>query len=100
MSSVKSLVTERLTSDDQVLEALSKLASKIPDMKGPSIDLGTVEKWCRALASLRELEVKAKVDLILQGVDILDGQASKEEDSETEELRGELQTLREEIGSV
>jgi hypothetical protein len=106
VSNLNSIATERLASDDQVLEALAALASQTLRPKEASVDSNTIESWCQALASLREQETKARVDavfhdqLVRGAPNERSGRSSSEAKEEMNDLEGELQTLREEIGSI
>jgi hypothetical protein len=106
ISNLNSIATERLASDDQVLEALAALASKTLRPKESSVEAGTIESWCQALASLREQETRARVDAMFQDLLVREAQneLSTQSTPSTEEnmgeLQEELQTLREEIGSI
>ncbi|KAF2098791.1 hypothetical protein NA57DRAFT_76030 [Rhizodiscina lignyota] len=107
-STVRSLATyasERLSSDDQTLEAISKL--DLQNSQGPQMtDTKIIEQWCRSLVSFRTAEVKARIESIYNSavteasegaVDTsLDSNSQQEKDA----LQSELQTLREEIASV
>ncbi|KAF2433509.1 hypothetical protein EJ08DRAFT_56715 [Tothia fuscella] len=103
---LNSIATERLAADDQVLEALSGLAAQALRPQETSVNIETAEKWCQALASLREQEARARVEIIYHDELSRETQNdhSEMETSATEndmnELQEELQTLRSEIGSI
>lgn len=106
ISNLNSVATGRLASDDQVLEALSTIASQTLRPEKPSVEIGTVESWCRTLASLREQEAKAHVEAIYHDQIVRDAQNEDAEKApsstkeQRQELHDELQTLRDEIGSI
>ncbi|KAE9973974.1 hypothetical protein BLS_003326 [Venturia inaequalis] len=101
---MKAVVSERLAADDQVFEALEKLTPKVSEVKALPVESATIDKWTRALASLRVLEAKANLDANLKGFGDRGGQTSDEGTpalkTELEGLQSELQTLRDEIESV
>jgi hypothetical protein len=102
ISNLNSIATERLASDDKVLEALAALASQTLRPKEAGVDSNTIESWCQTLASLREQEAKARVDTVFNNQLVRDAQneQSSATKDDMDELEGELQTLREEIGSM
>jgi hypothetical protein len=106
ISNLNSVATERLASDDQVLEALAGLASQTLRPNKASVDSGTIESWCQALALLREQETKARVEAVFNDQLVREAQNGQTEQSSSateadqEELQEELQTLRKEIGSI
>lgn len=101
---MKAVASERLAADDQVFEALEKLTPKISETKALPVQSATIDKWTRALASLRVLEAKAQLDANLKGFGDRGGQTSDAGTpalkTELEDLQSELQTLRDEIESV
>jgi hypothetical protein len=106
ISNLNSVATERLESDDQVLEALAALASQTLRPKEAPVDSSTIGSWCQALASLREQETKARVDAVFNDQLVREAQgehpdqSSSATEADHEELQEELQTLRREIGSI
>lgn len=98
------MASERLSADDQVFEALEKLTPKVSQAKALPVEAATIDKWTRALVSLRVMEAKAHLDANLRGF----GDRSRETSDagspalkvELEDLQNELQTLRDEIESV
>ncbi|TID13065.1 hypothetical protein E2P81_ATG09798 [Venturia nashicola] len=101
---MKAVVSERLAADDQVFEALEKLTPKMSETKPLAVESTTIDKWTRALASLRVLEAKAHLDANLKGFGDCGGQTSDAGTpalkTDLEGLQSELQTLRDEIESV
>jgi hypothetical protein len=63
-AAMNALVAERLSADDQVLEAVSKLASRTQPDGGEAggVDAATVEAWCQTLVGLRESEMNWHLD--------------------------------------
>lgn len=103
ISRLKSVATERLAADDQVLEALSNLAPQALRPKTDAVEISTAENWCQTLASLREQEAKARVEAVYHNhlvQDAQNGADSSATEDDLEELQTELQTLRDEIGSI
>lgn len=107
LRSLSSYAAERLTSDDQVLEVISRLSSQgIRQEETVKVDSKTVEQWCRSLVACRTAEIKARIDVIyksklLEAIengtpnkDGIDGTNGKDA------LQAELETLREEIAPV
>ena len=107
VSSLNALVSERLAADDQVLEALSKLAARAVPQDTKAVDADTAEQWSRALVSLRETAAKSRFEAALQEyvweVASSGGKlkaAASDSTPAKEEVEGELKALRDEIGSV
>src|SRR3954470_2309639 len=69
-AAVAALVAERLAADDQVLDAVARLASRAmpprPDAGGGggggAVDPATIEAWCQTLVALRESEMNWHLD--------------------------------------
>jgi len=102
---MNAVANERLAADDQVFEALSKLAPKVSPSKSLPVEPVTIDKWTRALASFREQEIKARLDANLRGFGKRNSREIAEEPAsalkiESEDLQSEMQTLRDEIESV
>jgi hypothetical protein len=102
---MNAVASERLAADDQVFEALEKLTPKVSQVKALPVESSTIDKWTRALASLRELEAKTRLDANLRGFGDRSGSELSDGSSpvlkvELEDLQSELQTLRDEIESV
>lgn len=101
---MNAVASERLAADDQVFEALEKLTPKISQPKALPVESSTIDKWTRALASLRVLEAKAHLDANLRGFGDRNGEVSAAGSPalkvELEDLQSELHTLRDEIESV
>jgi hypothetical protein len=106
VSSLNALVSERLAADDQVLEAVSKLAVRAVPQDGEGIDANAVEQWSHALVSLREKATKTRFDAALQeylweiASSGRDAEAATDSTPAKEEIEAELKALRDEIGSV
>jgi len=101
---MNAVASERLAADDQVFEALEKLTPKVSQPEALPVESSTIDKWTRALASLRVLEAKALLDANLRGFGDRNGEVSDASSPalkvELEDLQVELQTLRDEIESV
>jgi predicted transcriptional regulator len=106
MSSLNTLITERLRADDDVLQALSNLASKTaPSSQSGSVDPSTIDQWCQALIMLRESETNSHIDAALNNhiCDIIESGGGSQQSRHVHDeadLHAELRTLREEIPSV
>ncbi len=61
-SALKSYLSERLGSDDQILSRLPGLVSQIVTESEVSEDEKSIEQWCKAIISFRTAEIKARVD--------------------------------------
>ncbi|KAF9734649.1 hypothetical protein PMIN06_006158 [Paraphaeosphaeria minitans] len=103
---LRSYLTERLTSDDQILSRLPAIVSQIVTEPEVSEDEKSVEQWCKAVISYRTAEIKAKVDTVYLTslTDYSPGDlivASEEELGERKAaLKTELEDLHTEIASV
>jgi hypothetical protein len=106
MSTLKSYLSERLTSDDQILSRLPKLVSQIVTEPGVSEDDESMEQWCKAIVSFRAAEIKARVDTVFlthAAGDAQNGLLQEAEDDCKERkmaLQAELEELHSEIASV
>lgn len=106
MSYLLSYTADRLSSDDKILEAMSKLATRTMPAPGPGVDGKTVEQWIRTLISLREREAKARIDATLRTylLEYANGLATTDRVGDTnqdlEEAEADLKSLYKEIGSV
>lgn len=105
-SSLTSTTNDRLTSDDRMLSALTKLASKVESSGDEQFEPQMIDDWCTSLASLRAAEIQTRVDRIFQET-LLQPDGSDEADrpeeealAEKEALKEELETLHAEISSV
>jgi hypothetical protein len=97
--------TDRLSSHDQVLTAVSKLAPKTHVAVQHSVSPQTIDKWCRHLVALRAQETKSRIDAIflnevLEHSDVLQNGHDAETTAERDELQAELKSLQDEIASV
>lgn len=105
-TALKSYLTERLASDDQILSRLPNLVSRIVTEPETSEDDKSIQQWFKAIISYRTAEVKAKVETVyLESLsdctpdDVPD--ASEEELlARKEALQAELDDLHSEIASV
>jgi hypothetical protein len=105
-STLKGYLSERFTSDDQILSRLPKLVSQIVTEPEASEDEKSMEQWCKAIISFRAAEIKARVDTVfltnaLGGSQ--DGHSEEAEDDLKERkvaLQAELEELHSEIASV
>jgi hypothetical protein len=107
MFSLNSLVDERLKADDQVLEALSKLAARAIPQSSNTVDPNTVDQWTRALVSLRETATKTRFETALQryvyeaaNAEDMSNDATSNSTPGKDEQEAQLEALREEILSV
>ncbi|EMD64780.1 hypothetical protein GGP41_002948 [Bipolaris sorokiniana] len=105
-STLKSYLSERFASDDQILSKLPGLVSQIMTEPEASEDENSVEQWCKAIISFRTAEIKARVDTIYLTHATGGGQngTSDEPEAELKErkavLQAELEELHSEIASV
>lgn len=63
-SALMNYLSERFSSDDQVLSRLPGLVSKIMTETEISEDEKSIEQWCKAIVSFRTAEIKARVDTV------------------------------------
>jgi hypothetical protein len=106
-TSLESYLTERLSSDDQILGRLPGLVSQIVTEPEPSEDEKSVEQWCKAIVAYRTAEAKAKVDVVyLNSVanyspgDLPDAGSEEEMKERKIALQNELEELHTEIAAV
>ena len=105
-STLKSYLSERFTSDDQILSRLPKLVSQIVTEPEVSEDEKSMEQWCMAIVSFRAAEIKARVDAVFltnASGDSQNGLSEEAEDDFKERkvaLQAELEELHSEIASV
>ncbi|KAF2443095.1 hypothetical protein P171DRAFT_416491 [Karstenula rhodostoma CBS 690.94] len=105
-STLRSYLTERLASDDQILSRLPAIVSQIVTEPEISEDEKSIEQWCKAIISYRTAEVKAKVDAVyltsLTDYSPEDLPVASEEELEERKaaLKAELEDLHTEIASV
>jgi chromosome segregation ATPase len=105
-SILKSYLTERLASDDQILSKVPGIVSQIVSEPETNEDETSIDQWCQAIISFRTAEVKAKVDvayltsLANSLPDDLPMASEEELDKRKSDLKAELETLHSEIASV
>ncbi|CAN9102361.1 hypothetical protein CC77DRAFT_1038479 [Alternaria alternata] len=105
-STLKSYLSERFTSDDQILSRLPKLVSQIVTEPEVSEDEKSMEQWCKAIISFRAAEIKARVDTVFLTNALADSQNGLSEEAEANlkerkvALQAELEELHSEIASV
>ena len=105
-STLRSYLSERFASDDQILSRLPGLVSQIVTDPEVSEDEKSIEQWCKAIISFRTAEIKARVDTVyltnISG-NIQDGLSNEPEENLRERkaaLQAELEELHSEIASV
>lgn len=105
-STLKSFLTERLASDDQILSRLPGIVSQIVAESEINEDEQSIEQWCKAIISYRTAAVKAKVDTVylMSLADHTPEDLPQAPEEELEErkaaLQAELEDLHSEIASV
>lgn len=105
LKSISTYASERLSSDDQILEAIAKLNFRDQTMTQRP-DSKAVENWCHLLVSYRTSEVRSRIEAIYKSrlIEALNEGINENiyEDaiSGKDALQSELNTLREEIASV
>ena len=105
-STIKSYLSERLASDDQILARLPGIVSKLVTEPEDSEDEKSIDQWCKAIVSFRAGEIKARVDAVY--LNTLSEHASnghsETPDEELKErkvaLQAEMEELHSEIASV
>jgi hypothetical protein len=105
-STLRSYLSERFASDDQILSRLPGLVSQIVTDPEISEDEKSIEQWCKAIISFQTAEIKARVDTVY--LTSVSGILQDEEPVEPEEdlkerkvaLQAELEELHSEIASV
>jgi hypothetical protein len=105
-STIKSYLSERLASDDQILSKLPGIVSKLVTEAEVSQDERSIEQWCKAIVSFRTGEIKARVDAVF--LNTLAEQAANGHSDTSDEglkeckvaLQAELEELHSEIASV
>jgi len=104
-SSLKTYLSERFSSDDQILSRLPGLMSQIVTDAEVNDDENSIEQWCKAIISFRTAEIKARVDTVFlnsiktpQNVVAEESEAALKERKVT--LQAELEELHSEIASV
>jgi hypothetical protein len=63
-STIRSYLSERFASDDQILSRLPGIVSKLVTEPEGSEDEKSIEQWCKAIVSFRTGEIKARVDTV------------------------------------
>ena len=105
-STLRSYLSERFASDDQILSRLPGLVSQIVTDPEVSEDEKSIEQWCKAIISFRTAEIKARVDTVyLTNISgsAQDGLSDEPEENLRERkaaLQAELEELHSEIASV
>ncbi|KAI2483470.1 hypothetical protein Ptr902_05787 [Pyrenophora tritici-repentis] len=104
-SSLKSYLSERFSSDDQILSRLPGLMSQIVTDPEVNEDDKSMEQWCKAIMSYRIAEIKARVDTVfLNSIgNPQNGVAEESEEALKERkvaLQAELEELHSEIASI
>jgi hypothetical protein len=105
-STLRSYLSERFSSDDQILSRLPGLVSQIVTDPEISEDEKSIEQWCKAIISFRAAEIKARVDTVYLSNVSSNAQngASDETEEELKErkvaLQAEMDELHSEIASV
>lgn len=105
-STIRSYLSERLASDDQILSRLPGIVSKLVTEPEVSEDEKSIEQWCNAIISFRTGEIKARVDAVYLTT-VSEQPSSGHSDMSIDELRvrkatlqAELEELHSEIASV
>jgi hypothetical protein len=105
-STIRSYLSERLASDDQILSRLPGIVSKLATEPEASEDEKSIEQWCNAIISFRTGEIKARVDAVYLTT-VSEQSSSGHSDMSIDELRvrkatlqAELEELHSEIASV
>ncbi|KAJ4359991.1 uncharacterized protein N0V89_000550 [Didymosphaeria variabile] len=105
-STLKSYLTERLASDDQILSRLPGIVSQIVTEPEVGEDEKSIEQWCKAIISYRTAEIKAKVDTVYltsltdYSFESLPTTSEEELEERKAALKAELEDLHTEIASV
>jgi signal recognition particle GTPase len=103
---IKSYLSERLGSDDQILSKLPGIVSKLIAEVESSEDEKSIEQWCKAIISFRTGEIKARVDAVYLNSlsDNISNGSSDTSDEELQQrkaaLQAEMEELHMEIASV
>lgn len=105
-SNLKSYLTERLASDDQILSRLPAIVTQILTDPEVSEDEKSIEQWCKAIISYRTAEIKAKVDAVYlssltrHSPEDIPVESEEELEDRKTALKAELEDLHTEIASV
>lgn len=105
-STLRSYLTERFTSDDQILSRLPAIVSQIVTEPEVSEDAKSVEQWYKAIVAFRTAAIKARIDTVYLNSlashspsDLVD--APKEQlEEQKKALQAEMEELHSEISSV
>lgn len=106
ISTIKSYLNERLSSDDQILSRLPGIVSQLVTEPESSEDEKSIEQWCNAIISFRNGEIKARVDAVylnsLSDHDANDHSRTSDEELKKQKaaLQAEMEELYSEIASV
>jgi hypothetical protein len=87
-STLKSYLSERFTSDDQILSRLPKLVSQIVTEPEVSEDEKSMEQWCKAIISFRAAEIKARVDTVFLTNALADSQNGRGSRGQSQREKG------------
>lgn len=105
-STIRSYLSERLASDDQILSRLPGIVSKLVTELEQGGDEKSIDQWCKAIVSFRTGEIKARVDAVYLN-SLSGGQSNGHSDTSDEDLKGrktalqaEMEELHSEIASV
>ncbi|KAH8729043.1 hypothetical protein GQ44DRAFT_756929 [Phaeosphaeriaceae sp. PMI808] len=106
-STIKSYLTERLASDDQILSKLPGIVSKlVTGLDDENEDDKSIDQWCKAIVSFRTSEIKARVDAVYLR-NLSEQSSNGHPNVSDEELKGqkaalqaEMEDLHSEIASV
>lgn len=105
-SALKSFVTERLSSDDQILSRLPNIVSTIVTEAEVGEDERSVEQWCKAIISFRTAEIKSRVDAVYLNSlsEKTDGHLPTGTEAELQQrkdaLQAEMEELHTEVASI
>ncbi|KAF2125125.1 hypothetical protein P153DRAFT_400611 [Dothidotthia symphoricarpi CBS 119687] len=105
-STMKSYLTERFTSDDQILSRLPGIVSQVLTEVEVSEDEKSIEQWCKAIIAFRTATIKARVGTVYMNSlssyspkDVPDVSEDELEEQKTA-LQAEMDELHSEIASV
>jgi hypothetical protein len=106
-STIRSYLSERFVSDDQILSRLPGIVSKLVTEPEGSEDEKSIEQWCKAIIAFRSSEIRARVDTVfLRSLSkhSLNSRSHTVPDEELTErkvaLQAELEELHSEIASI
>ncbi|KAH9869065.1 hypothetical protein J1614_008142 [Plenodomus biglobosus] len=105
-STLRNYLSERFSSDDQILSRLPGLVSKIVTEPEATEDEKSIEQWCKAIISFRTAEIKARVDTVYL-TSLAQPSSSEQSATPDEELKerkvalqAEMEELHSEIASI